>query len=819
MKETWQILEPLAVRTTGFPIELLERLRSRHMMPIVRAILDCERDIERQRRFLLDEQFRNAVMQAHDESQGQQILRRLSSWRRAVGHERPVEDLEMLPTSFTTLSTLLAHWNRLLRKREQLLEEGRKAWELDAAESSHTSRALASDARIQEAIFLSNPDMDKALCRYLTTQPKEAQTGARHKFEKRFFMYLQRFCAKNETQSFFGPINYGYLVPHQTENVRIRRVATPLQYRVTFPSQWLAESLATKISAEPELHPFLRPRRSTICLLRDHRLYFPTTGKYLILEKLTAQLFALADGHRTVKCLANQLGEKWTDTWERITDLSRRGAIITDVLIPPDVADPLGYLAAWLHQVPENLVRRRFWCEVIHELATLITALATADLAQRRVLVERLESHFADAIGKESRRGAGTMYADRFLFFEECLGDLGEFQMGGELAFQIRQRLQPILHLAQQYAWLRAMRDRGMAKRILERFPSTESGTPLLAYLQSLAADPPESLTNGVDALDLFLERLQEIVRVHSDGHVARLTYADLPFVELKQEVCTCTSLDLMIAAPDQASLAAGTFQLILGEMHPYPLLWVFPTAYFAREHDTPWWHTLAEGLGQQPEFCQAAQLGFTRKTKIFPYQLPGPTIELRPRYPTCDAISVADVTIQDGENGLRLQAGGQYLRLHTPITRRSTGLDPISPLAFPAVEAPPINLGAHTPRIEIDGVVYQRERWVVEGGLSGAEGKEGFELFLAVWRWKERMGLPDEVFVRVAREPKPIFVDFTCTPFVELLHTISRHNEQLTLTEMWPDTRHLWLDGPEGRHTCECRLVAMANTLSGDAL
>jgi len=23
--------------------------------------------------------------------------------------------------------------------------------------------------------------------------------------------YLQRFCAKNETQSFFGPINYGHL--------------------------------------------------------------------------------------------------------------------------------------------------------------------------------------------------------------------------------------------------------------------------------------------------------------------------------------------------------------------------------------------------------------------------------------------------------------------------------------------------------------------------------------------------------------------------------------------------------------------------------
>lgn len=813
MTQAWHIVEPLAIRTTGFPIEYVERLRTRQTVSIVRAILERERSIEQQRQCLLREHFRAAVTLAHSDQspQGRAILHLLSSWRRAVGHGQVVEGLEMLPPSFVTLSSALKHWNALQQQVEALYEAGRAAWQKDMVEARQALRELAGDARFQEAIFLSNPRMYEALCRYLRENSEYEQSSAARKFERRFAMYVQRFCAKNETQSFFGPINYGTLAPGHAENIDIRRSAMPLRQRATFPGQWLAEALATKISAEPALRPFLRPRRGTLCSLQDGSLYFPGTRKSLALEAKTARLFALADGGQTVEHLAAHLEERWVDTWQRVDFLCRHGALLAQVLVPPDSAQPLAYLVHWLQALPNDLPIRRSWLEVVQDFATCIEALAYAGLEERIRVLERLEASFMEVVGSEARRGAGSMYADRLLFFEECLGDLEECRLGGVLADQIVQRLQPVLYLAYQYAHLRAERDLTLARQVLRALPTAENGgVPFLAYLQALAKGRMEERTSEPGALEHFIARLQESVREHSDGHIARLHSADLPIdTSYGIDTALCTSLDLMIAARDLSSLAAGAFQLVLGEMHPYPLLQVFPTAYFAYEQRTDWHTTLDEELRRLRGSPLPAQLGFTRKTKIFPYQLPGPTIELRPRYQTCDAIPAALVTIHEGATGLYLEAQGQKLRLYAPITRQTHKLDSLAPLSFPALELPPVSLGAHTPRIEIDGMVYQREQWVIEEDFPGDEMKKEFALFLATWRWKERLGLPGEVFVRATHEPKPVFVDFTCAYSVELLDMLARQSERLVMTEMWPDTQHLWFTGTEGRHTCELRLLA----------
>jgi hypothetical protein len=729
-----------------------------------------------------------------------------------VGRGQRVEGEDVLPSSFANLISLLKRWNALQQEREALYIEGCLAWQKDRDQTCQILRELAADARFQEAILLSSPQMYDALDRYLREKPGQQQSKAAPRFERRLAMYVQRFCAKNETQSFFGPINYATLAPDHLDTIRIQRSELPLRQRVTFASQWLAESLAAKIGEEPALRPFLRPRRGTLCYLQDGSLHFPGVRKSLALEEKTARLFALADGRLTLQSLAARLQEPWMQSWERVHMLCQHRALLAHILIPPDSAQPLASLTEWLQELPDNLACRHRWLAVIQDLATCIEALAHAGLTQRRMLVERLEASFVQAVGGEARRAGGSMYADRLLFFEECLGDLEECRLGGILADQIVQRLQPVLDLAYQYARLRAERDLTLAQQVLRQLaPSRRGGIPFLAYLQALAKGQGEHTTHEPDALDRFITRLQEMVSELNDGHISRLRSTDLPLASLPPgEAALCTSLDLMIAASDQDSLARGAFQLVLGEMHPYPLLWVFPTAYFASQGQTAWHHALwqeLQGLCGNP---LPAQPGFTRKTKIFPYQLPGPTLELRPRYPTCDALPAALVTIHEHNSGLCLQAQGQQFRLYAPITRRAHGLDPLAALSFPALDLPLISLGAHTPRIEIDQVVYQREQWVIEKDLPGDRADKEFALFLATWRWKERLGLPDEVFVRATHEPKPVLIDFTGILSVELLDMLARQSERLVLTEMWPDTRHLWLRGAEGRHPCEFRLLAM---------
>lgn len=56
--------------------------------------------------------------------------------------------------------------------------------------------------------------------------------------------YLQRFCARNETASFFGPLNYGRLDPDRPRDLEVRRSPRQLRRRETFLAHWAVEQLA-----------------------------------------------------------------------------------------------------------------------------------------------------------------------------------------------------------------------------------------------------------------------------------------------------------------------------------------------------------------------------------------------------------------------------------------------------------------------------------------------------------------------------------------------------------------------------------------------
>ena len=810
----WELLQPLVVRTTGFPIDLLERLRFVRTTALVREILDCEAKIAGLQRQLMTDSLPVMVRQAY--TQGDQAaLARMSKWRRAISRRRVVEGLEHLSATYHQFLAPLEGWNALIEQHAALIDAGQAAWQRELAELRRQLREIAGDLRFQEAIFLSNPDMYAGLQRYLGSDMQEKRTSDVRKFERRLIFYLQRFCVKNETQSFFGPINYGQLDPEQPFNIRVQRSAGSLRRRVVFPSQWMVEALATRIGAEAELRPFLRPRRSTLCTFTAGRLSFPASGKTISFDPVTERLFHLADGRHTVKELAALTGEDWTSTWRRIEQLQRQKALITQIIIPSDSSDPLAYLQQWVAGLPEDLPARTCWLARLDELHCILDDFATADLARRVHLLARLEADFTALCGDTGRRGAGAMYADRLLLFEECLGDLEHCTLGGELAQAITRQLQAVLRLSQAYGRLLAKRDQRRAKATWQQLPSVSQTVPFLAYLREVnqyQALAVSTAADETDELDRFLADLHVLVRARTDGRRAHLRGDELPIPPLPSEPDTCLycSPDLMIAAPSQSALQEGVFEIVLGEVHPQPLVWVFPTAYFLDDGGASLGGLLWEKLMEQPGGEAAAQLVFGRKNKIYPYALPGAAIEVRPHAPDCRAIPLAAVHVCEQHGSLRLRADDRDLRLYTPLHRREPGRDPLAPFAFPAVQPPLIDFGEHTPRIQIDQVIYQRERWSIAGATLCVPQAHGFELFLEMWRRKEQLGLPDELFVRAPQEPKPIYIDLTNHFLVELLQHVAGQSQHLTLTEMLPNSRQLWLEGADGRYCCEFRTMAI---------
>lgn len=71
--------------------------------------------------------------------------------------------------------------------------------------------------------------------------------------------------------------------------------------------------------------------------------------------------------------------------------------------------------------------------------------------------------------------------------------------------------------------------------------------------------------------------------------------------------------------------------------------------------------------------------------------------------------------------------------------------------------------------------------------------------------------GEPRFLFVRIAREPKPLYVDLASPVYVDILAWLARAADRIDLSEMLPTHDQTRLADRQGRrYTCELRAVAV---------
>ncbi|WP_345153141.1 hypothetical protein [Nonomuraea rubra] len=96
-----------------------------------------------------------------------------------------------------------------------------------------------------------------------------------------------------------------------------------------------------------------------------------------------------------------------------------------------------------------------------------------------------------------------------------------------------------------------------------------------------------------------------------------------------------------------------------------------------------------------------------------------------------------------------------QHAPRRTPRPRAGRHGTPRARAAATRPQPPPeIDLGAHTPRILIDDLIYQRARWRVH--LPRERGADAFDRWLAIHRLRRERSLPRHVFVHHPAGPAP---------------------------------------------------------------
>jgi polysaccharide pyruvyl transferase WcaK-like protein len=133
----------------------------------------------------------------------------------------------------------------------------------------------------------------------------------------------------------------------------------------------------------------------------------------------------------------------------------------------------------------------------------------------------------------------------------------------------------------------------------------------------------------------------------------------------------------------------------------------------------------------------------------------------------------------------------------------REFSLHPVSPYA---------------PRISVGDLIMQRQSWRMPSGeLAFAFVKSEDERFLRARDFARARSLPRQLFVRVAGEVKPIYVDFQSPLSVDLFCRFVRRaheaeaNGLVRMSEMLPTLEQAWLKDCNGdRYTSELRIVAV---------
>lgn len=107
------------------------------------------------------------------------------------------------------------------------------------------------------------------------------------------------------------------------------------------------------------------------------------------------------------------------------------------------------------------------------------------------------------------------------------------------------------------------------------------------------------------------------------------------------------------------------------------------------------------------------------------------------------------------------------------------------------------------------------RRTWrttVADSGLAGVTGDTG--RYLAVRRWRESLGLPERVFIKVGTEVKPCYFDLTGPLYAQSLCAMvdaaarTTPDVSLTVSELLPAPADAWVTDAAGHgYVSELRL------------
>ncbi len=702
-----------------------------------------------------------------------------------------------------------------------------------AGRASGHAYDIAADPLFREAVSWQNTTAMHALDGILRSGRLGRANHKRRRREELVARYWQRYCAKNETVGFFGPVNWATLDPRAV-GTTIESGPRLLTDRMVFFEHWALASYADTLTADPQIRPWL-PVALQPHFVRDGRQVLRPTQRPAALSLAEAAILACCEPPRPAAEVARSVIaepdsplRKSADVYAILDRLVERGIVRWGADLPQSPAAE-HILRQRIAEVGDPVARER----AAAGLARLSTArdeirAAAGDTGRLSPALAALDATFVELTGREPRRRAGQTYAGRALCYEDTVRDLA-VTFGAPVLDLLAAPLGLLLQAAR---WLSvavadAYREAldGVFADLLAGTQDTDVPLGALWYLaQGPLFGAEQRPVDRVAAQ--FVERWARLFGLASvvpgthrlqfrsaelADEVAALFPADGPGWRLAR----LHSPDVHLCARSAEALAAGDFYAVLGEMHA---AWAtLDSAVFVSGHPQP--ARLVEAMradvGEQqfrlllptdwPEYSGRVARCLSNPTDIELGIVAAPGADPDRHLPVT-ALTVrrsgTELTAHaaDGRSWPLIEVFGELITVHAVN-------------AFKLLAAAP-----HTPRITVDRVVVARETWRSTLGESGLAEHTGYaERYLAARRFRDRLGLPERVFVKLEGEAKPCYLDFTSpllvSSFCSMAHAArvrAGDGLGLVVSEMLPGPDDAWVpDAAGGRYLSELRIQA----------
>ncbi|MGW7364410.1 lantibiotic dehydratase [Streptomyces sp. NPDC054841] len=740
MSRQWRIGREFILRHAGMPFDWLEELGAPgSLLELADDVLDRERAVLE----LVDTQFagQRAVAVRADVLRGR---------------------VQQLPKSAGP------GWSAAVRAWDEAQQRYALAYQEADDQAGKQLRDLLATPEISEAVFLSNPDAYRNMLLPLLAHDGPL-TSRWRRVRRQMYTYVQRFCAKNETVSFFGPMAYGSVRPG--DGAELRQDVSPA--RRVFFSHWAARALTTAMARDPRILPHLS---------------FRATGRGDAAKDPLLSLIA-PDG-TVFRDLVRASGQPAGEVARALMRLVAAEAVTIGLGGGDYDLEPLTTLRAQLAALPASPARER-WLGQLGELAGFLRDLAEQPLHRKAATVAALEARFTEITGRPARRGAGAAYADRAVFFEECASAFS-LTIGAEVIRRWEEQLAPVMEVCVAH---------GHAT-------------------QAAAADAVRAaFTGGPDGPAVELDLLDYATRAADSRSDSTSTFQathapSYPGTEWRGEVDRLARraeelggdryavVDLCPSAPDAAGLDGAPLVLSrahhhllvrswLGTMHPDPARLGADAAEWTAEQDGA-----------------VVGLDFGRRNKGY-YRFPGREVAMRPLTWTDhgreDLLKPEDLRVTIAPDAVTLRdPDGRPVTAYVPLSD-FVKYAPIAALSHPQVLHPTFAADGAQPEVSLGSVVLQRSRWQVPAAALAAP--EPSARFLELRRLARDTG-GRFVFCRSAQERKPYLVDLASPLAADLISHVARGAGELGVERMAPGPEGLWLRDAEGRrYTSELRM------------